>query len=861
MNPAQSVLDPAAGRCRDTTHVSATPWLSTRQPPTLAFSSPPPDPHLAFSSASSGPDLASSAAAIMMFPFALRSTYSQYKEDTDAVASWLARTARRCGYTGKLSRAKAKKNAKQPATQPKHYLVSTSAFTTLAKYIAESKDPVAEASSTFVEALDRAISLRREFSRSMANLNKINRPSTKAHAHFVSVLEEVKRILRNLKTTPLKEDRASKLTNSFSALAVQEPAESQPDASSTNGMAEPEPEPEFEADQFEDPNELYIAFKLLVEDVHSIRKAVKEIWAGYGGGKYRSVAAALATNTAIDFARGLEEDISPVIEKYGGFKKIYIGWWHAICNTQGHGVNERQEPGDDMNFLAYDDADTVMFPTFRLLESFLDVVKEDLSTIPIAKPGFYGRVDYTGDWESKTSRQKWQSDKSLLLQVLGSLSAVIRLAGNGGQGVLAEDELIRGLSIAIKTREVHLWNILAAQILLDIHHILREDVFRPFQELHAVGEHLTQSIDKNLGTKTQHPNWPRSNDQALREIRDIAHDWVIVDSVKNNLRRVGCPVLPESHYYFKNNPVFCGLFQYSLQMRFHIVSVDFVNAWGSVLYARHLYNILKQEKLLTNKWEDMELLSMLQPDSVAFGGNAPTDREGFLKRYAIMMGAPASSFTPDARRTSLQPGYGRTGVEHQVPLARVFMHRYCELSGRVDFTPDEVKKILEKIITHPHELQQARRLTTARWFARARALRRLTIPELLEKLATALMGETGAPEFQFDYLQMHFTSWSMLELANRICNAQLQRLFIPEYLTHDSQLPCVVGYFLFALRDVGKHPDDIYVNPRTGALTSDVVAKAGATWNTIFSARGKKAIGCLVTELLKGTYNIHFRIE
>lgn len=101
----------------------------------------------------------------------------------------------------------------------------------------------------------------------------------------------------------------------------------------------------------------------------------------------------------------------------------------------------------------------------------------------------------------------------------------------------------------------------------------------------------------------------------------------------------------------------------------------------------------------------------------------------------------------------------------------------------------------------------------------------------------------------------------MLELANRICNAQLQRLFIPEYLTHDSQLPCVVGYFLFALRDVGKHPDDIYVNPRTGALTSDVVAKAGATWNTIFSARGKKAIGCLVTELLKGTYNIHFRIE
>ncbi|KAK8170770.1 hypothetical protein BKA80DRAFT_305670 [Phyllosticta citrichinensis] len=215
-------------------------------------------------------------------------------------------------------------------------------------------------------------------------------------------------------------DHSSTLTKSLAGLALKEPPT--------------ESEPEFKADQFEDPNELYLAFKLLVE-----------------GGKYRSVAAALATNTAINFARQLEQDFSGVLEKYGGFEKIYKGWWSAVCRSYGYDVYHSEKPGDDMNFLAYDDADIVMFPTYLLLTSLFLVVQDDLEMILICKPGHLGKVDYFSDWNSKAPWKKYQSDKALLLEVLGSLTAVIRLAGDKKKGVLAEDALIRGLRIAIET--------------------------------------------------------------------------------------------------------------------------------------------------------------------------------------------------------------------------------------------------------------------------------------------------------------------------------------------------------------------------------------------------------------------------
>jgi hypothetical protein len=126
-----------------------------------------------------------------MLPSFLQGTYAIYKEDTDYVASWLASTARRCGYSldllsnvawevsaQKVSKKKKKKNSKAPTlvdtltTQgqssattlatPVIYTIAVKDFVTLAEYIVAFQEPPVEVPFSFVSVLDRAIALRRK---------------------------------------------------------------------------------------------------------------------------------------------------------------------------------------------------------------------------------------------------------------------------------------------------------------------------------------------------------------------------------------------------------------------------------------------------------------------------------------------------------------------------------------------------------------------------------------------------------------------------------------------------------------------------------------------------------------------------
>ncbi|KAK7515334.1 uncharacterized protein IWZ02DRAFT_507422, partial [Phyllosticta citriasiana] len=99
--------------------------------------------------------------------------------------------------------------------------------------------------------------------------------------------------------------------------------------------------------------------------------------------------------------RRLEQDISEVLSKYGGCERIFSAWCFAICRSLGCDMDHRQKLEDDMNFLACDHADAVIFPTFLLLISFPPVVQDDPKMTPISKPGHLGKVDDTGDLNSE----------------------------------------------------------------------------------------------------------------------------------------------------------------------------------------------------------------------------------------------------------------------------------------------------------------------------------------------------------------------------------------------------------------------------------------------------------------------------
>ena len=86
------------------------------------------------------------------------------------------------------------------------------------------------------------------------------------------------------------------------------------------------------------------------------------------------------------------------------------------------------------------------------------------------------------------------------------------------------------------------------QILLDIHHVLRDMTGSPFMDLQATGRRVIATIDDYFKySRTRHiSNWPEQNDEVFREVSRFAKEWTqedrvgkaIVKGVGNVRRRV-----------------------------------------------------------------------------------------------------------------------------------------------------------------------------------------------------------------------------------------------------------------------------------------------------------------------------------
>ncbi|KAL1873477.1 hypothetical protein Daus18300_003840 [Diaporthe australafricana] len=126
-----------------------------------------------------------------MLPSTLVSVYQQYKQDTDSVDSWLAITAKACGYPADLlttvGLVKRKKHNKK-VSQNKH-VVAIKDFVPLAEFIAASKKPAAAVPESFVDTINRVIKVRSSFESNMREHGA--EPSAEAsekHSFFVGVL-------------------------------------------------------------------------------------------------------------------------------------------------------------------------------------------------------------------------------------------------------------------------------------------------------------------------------------------------------------------------------------------------------------------------------------------------------------------------------------------------------------------------------------------------------------------------------------------------------------------------------------------------------------------------------------------------
>ena len=269
---------------------------------------------------------------------------------------------------------------------------------------------------------------------------------------------------------------------------------------------------------------------------------------------------------------------------------------------------------------------------------------------------------------------------------------------------------------------------------------------------------------------------------------------------------------PEPFRLLKQYPLLCGLWSFAIQMNAHELGIDFANAWGSIMYASHLYNATRQEKLLSKPWKDMELLIALQSTERLFVGNTPRDLEAYFKRFLLSMGYSSTVFASNRRRNApIASARGPRGLSELCTAGTLFKGRYCSNEHSVTWTTESMQPIIEAKMEDDSDSEESGRkrsskVKTAVSGTLIRRPKRLgkTIPtiDFLRDLAHSLHAETL--ELSVDYLHLHRSCWMLLRKVNEACKPQLLEKIGAGYLDQEYQLPFVVGYiFMVATQTNG----------------------------------------------------------
>ncbi|KAH9230289.1 hypothetical protein K456DRAFT_1740792 [Colletotrichum gloeosporioides 23] len=472
-----------------------------------------------------------------MPPVGLKSVYQQYKRDTNIVASWLATTAKTCGYpadllsevaaggeisasaqTSSTSQSKSKggkssKGKKKPKKSgkavdsgeqsgPKKYTVAVAEYIPLAQFISTSKSEKAKVPGVFAIAINRVIRLRKEFSSKLAGIkNKRNPESDMSHNYLIGILEQVRDVLRPL-MTPEAKSVETNLLNKFEGLSVDEPSQDFLDAPDIE-----KPKVVYEAeDTMSDTDALFI-LDLLWKDLINVRGATKAMWINYNEGSDADLTVvAVASNTGFDLARHMIDDVFPVLEAqkngfYGALKikhymlcDLIVSWSLTPGNTDAPELGLRID----------DSVDDLFYIGGR--ESFLNT----LSILSEVLPGFQSNkkpiepvnLDNMKDVMARKGVPKFDRDRDILKHVFEDLAFIDGHLGKKDPSGLIEwphvieDNLLRGLREARQTGKIPFYLAFASQVLLDIHHYLGKKISKPKDEMLDIMQKLCDQFSE-----------------------------------------------------------------------------------------------------------------------------------------------------------------------------------------------------------------------------------------------------------------------------------------------------------------------------------------------------------------------------
>lgn len=611
--------------------------------------------------------------------------YAEYKRDTNAVATWLAASTKFCTSTtdespnkkpaGRL-KGKARKLAQEETKEAKpagKYTIATVHWIPMTRMLAET-DQKTHVPMSVITTLRRAISLRKKVSEAVQQVSRERKvadaTSDDAHQHFVSILDEVLKLLEARAEKAAiappgsthKEKRKAPPSGQYSALDVEEPSQAFLDAPD---VVLPPPVPSdnniYEAQIPRTLEEVYASFHFMTMELQVLQESVADIWKQYLDGGISLVTAALTSRATNDLGREVIERHLPDFEDFEGtFGVGPFGVAHQYSVTE---IACRSP----FQFRYLESRQGLISPKTLVLEILsLEpglVLDQGFQTFYSANLGLYECIQEYGqersnEWAVTPGESVWMKRFKEDFQYLDDIfTTSIASLGNATVNCIDDDVC----SIIWKTMNPN--SAIHSDYSLTFVCWTLLTIKRAFKDknLAMAFEKDMKAQIQNLGDEILHLEWilsrkemesPRDEDTCVL-LQDL---WKRLAGVEEDALRGawGLSSMPrEKLSLLKISPSYCGIVLYEIRRRLHTSSLVVANAGTHLLAMAHLHNALDQFGLMKYPWKDMERCSgAIGFDNMFLGGKPKAP--AVIDRLYMAVGGSASAVMATKQGRSTQ---------------------------------------------------------------------------------------------------------------------------------------------------------------------------------------------------------------
>lgn len=482
-----------------------------------------------------------------MLPNFLQGTYNRYKRDTRAFTKYIIDTAAKCGHKTSID---AKKEASKATKSKSGATIGPKELRNLTDTIVQSNIEVPQ---FIIATARRAIGLRKKCAGWFSKQDAKD-PGNARHSRFIDRLEELCELLES-KVKPSPKSSASKssssskdgstldsASNRFAHLALDDNASSDPHTASTVIPDEPEVDlDDSEEDQDGPFSKRFFGLFCLFEDLLHLRKFIGQCVNDYVADKIDLSNLAVVTDTAVHLAKELIDEVLDAFPELQQEQQAEAFMYLNACAMNGEdpGLKEKGKFGRDLpyNSNMADFAEWCYLPTSIILLSFREVLQPQ--TLPVAKKGHFGTYDPKADRKRMSPDQRFNEDMIILLELLPEFTLIqlfdMRLP--------VQDQITKDMVRFVETKRVPLSLCFAAQLFLDIHHGLRSQANKAYNELRFFGMRASETIEEYWEfskTFTGKPVfWSDHHKMVVKDVHGSLDAWVIGDVSTIPLHRQG----------------------------------------------------------------------------------------------------------------------------------------------------------------------------------------------------------------------------------------------------------------------------------------------------------------------------------